>query len=568
MLEKRTKSPLNAINRIWARSIIEELLQAGITTLCYSPGFRSSPFILESQRNEKMQTIAIVDERSNGFFSLGAGKATKTPVALLCTSGTACANLHPAILEAYYGHTPLFIITADRPSTLLGLGANQTMDQKDLYGRHVYSFVHLEAPTEKINKKDLSHLSYTVQKLNHTARSRLGPVHLNVAFEEYIDTGLYNESYQTRDRVHFVSKENKEPNPKAVQTIHSLLQEKREHSVILLGATIYSDTLLKNIEIIAEKLHIPIIADAASGIGFKMKEKFLILNSDLYLENIKDMSKIKTFIRFGAPMIDKRWSDPDFFANKELILFDEDEEARNPALGNATYISGAMENWTKQLSAMMTVENYHQNSILNELKEKELQNSSKVRKVLEEEKELTEWHVAQALHKCLPEKSNLFIGNSMPIRDFNSVTRANSKEINVFSNRGLSGIDGLIATASGIAHSTQRSTFAVIGDLSAMHDTGSLSISSTLNIENLTILIINNGGGEIFRKLTPEECPKNWFITPQKISFQDIAAAYGFQYKKINAKHELKEFLTSESQARTLVEIFVHRAANAKIRSL
>ena len=567
MKEEKRKSTLSDINRNWARRIVEELLEAGITTLCYSPGFRSSPLIWEAQENKKMEIIPVVDERSNAFFSLGIGKSNKNPTALLCTSGTACANFHPAILEAYYGHTPLFIITADRPSNLIGLGANQTMDQRNLYGKHVHSFINLEAPRKEIDKKDLSHLSYTMQKLNYTARSKQGPVHLNIEFEEHKDDERLTESLYKQDRIHFLSENNKEPNLKAVQDVSALIEERKENSIILLGASSYSDDFFKNIASIAEKLNIPIVADAASGVAFKIKEKHLILNSDLYLSDIRNLTKIKTFIRFGPPMIDKRWSDPDFFSDRELILFDEEGEARNPARGNATYISGAMENWACELSKTIPTMN-KENPILNELKERELQNSSKIRKLLEEEKELTEWHVARFLNEHLPEKSKLFIGNSMPIRDFNNVARAKEREVKVFSNRGLSGIDGLIATAAGIAYSTKKSTFALIGDLSASHDVGSLAIPSTLDIENFTLIVLNNGGGEIFRKLTPDTYSKDCLVTPQKISFQSIASAYGFQYKKIETKNDLEKLISLENKIKTLIEVFVNKEANTKIRSL
>lgn len=171
------------LSYVYSKLLVETLLHAGISGVCVSPGFRNSPLILAAHKAMGEKVFTHIDERGAAFFALGLARATGKPAAVICTSGTAAANYFPAVLEAYYANIPLIIITADRPHELIGIGANQSMRQDNLFGSHVHLQVSIPAPTAGV--EGLRHLQLSSKRLFSTATGpRPGPVHLNISFRE------------------------------------------------------------------------------------------------------------------------------------------------------------------------------------------------------------------------------------------------------------------------------------------------------------------------------------------------------------------------------------------------
>ena len=183
----------------------------------------------------------------------------------------------------------------------------------------------------------------------------------------------------------------------------------------------------------------------------------------------------------------------------------------------------------------------------------------------------TEWHFHRHFEKQIGRSSNLFLGNSMPIRDFNSVFPKTAKRMRIFCNRGLSGIDGLIASAAGVAFGTRRETHAILGDLSTIHDLSSLSLISELREKiNLTLWVINNGGGEIFRMVPTAHsgAPQEWFTTPQSIDLSGIAKGFRLSYSRVHSLSTLETLVpeTFSEEGIRLIEVLIDSADNTRAR--
>jgi 2-succinyl-5-enolpyruvyl-6-hydroxy-3-cyclohexene-1-carboxylate synthase len=193
-------------NTYWAKIFVDELVQCGLQKVCIAAGSRSTPLTLAFAENKEVKSYSHVDERSAGFFALGLAMSSRKPVALVCTSGTAAANFHPAILEAWYARIPLLILTADRPHHLRSFGANQTMDQIKLYGTHVKWFVDVAPPRENPSEEDIKYLQTLACRVY--AESQFlpsGPVHLNFPFSKPLEPSSKNAEERTGNEVNETS---------------------------------------------------------------------------------------------------------------------------------------------------------------------------------------------------------------------------------------------------------------------------------------------------------------------------------------------------------------------------
>lgn len=558
-----------ALNYSWAATAIDQLVQSGVRYICAAPGFRNSPLLLAAHRDTRVAVVTVIDERGAGFCALGLAKRDRAPVAVLSTSGTACANFYPALLEARYSHTSLVVLTADRPQRLAGLGSNQTMDQIRLFGDHARFFANLDPPSGAA--ADFERLRYVLAKAVHLSQARVrGPVHVNIAFEEpLLPAGEADREVVGRP-VTIPAASSLQPEAAALAEIRSMI-EKARVPLFLLGPGNFSDTTLGNIVDLAEGMGAPLVAEAVTSLGFHRRwseAKCLVANAEI-LGDATAIRDVDLIVRFGPPPVSKKADEILGASGVPVLLFDEMEEMRNPGLGAATYIDGGIAEWAKALAGAGFRAKPEAMKARDALAELEGARRRELRARLAGEKRLTEWHAMERLIAQTPEDATIVIGNSMPVRDFCAVAERSARRLRVVHNRGLSGIDGLVAAACGVALDSPAPVLLILGDLSLIHDINSLAIARNFSERiNLKIVVMNNHGGEIFRKLATKRFDENWFTTPQSVDFLFAAGAFGLPYAKVEDVSELEE-ITRELFLRSgprLVEIRPDREANMAIR--
>ncbi|SFF97910.1 2-succinyl-5-enolpyruvyl-6-hydroxy-3-cyclohexene-1-carboxylic-acid synthase [Sporolactobacillus nakayamae] len=511
-------------------AFIHTLSEHNVRTVVISPGSRSTPLAVLFEEHPDIQTYLDIDERSAGFLALGLAKASAQPVALLCTSGTAAANYYPAVIEAYFSRVPLIIITSDRPYELQHVAAPQTVDQQGMYGRHVKHYSQLE-----LSEHDLSLLDYNQALASRAVAISVGlprgPVHLNVPLREPLVPGRLNQSCATNATpVHQGVLALGQNQLKAIS--ERIMSAKK--GVIICGIT---DTDARTFGIIelAERAGFPVLADPLSQLRRGTHSMETIIETyDTFLRNehIASAFDPDLIIRFGAPPVSKaiklwmehqtcanfvidggmEWRDPICMAT-EMIYCDEQRFCEDllPLINK--------KDGTEWLHSWLTI-NSTTKTVLSSISGEQLLNEEKVFL------KLAEW---------LPEKANLFVGNSMPIRELDSFLFTHSQSAQIFANRGANGIDGVVSTAVGVALSRQRAILA-IGDLSFFHDMNGL-LAARQNQANLTIILVNNDGGGIFSFLPQASEKKHFeslFGTPHGLDFAHAAALYDAHYTKIS----------------------------------
>lgn len=522
-------------NILWTTLFTDFLVRSRIKYACISPGSRSTPLTFAIANEKKLKAFPIVDERSSGFFALGIAKATNSPVVIVTTSGTATAELYPAIIEAYQSRVPLIICTADRPFYLRNTGANQTINQKNIYKNHIRFFAELPLPFPE--KKNLKRLLTSVNEAIKTAvLLDKGPVHLNFQFEKPFEPNAITDtidesvvSYANNFSESLLTKNNSEIFNQTLDfNIHSI-------DLITVGSGKLDNNFIQQLNRFATKNHIPIFADANSGLRFSKKAiPNLISNYEALIRN-KDFKKFfspKTVIHFGRNLTSQNLEEfivrskaKRIIVNEHGDRFDSTKKAKVIKFNPEFFLQSLINQSTGKASTDKLIYLKKLDSKIEVIKSKTFTNS------------LNEVNVILELLELIPENSNLFIGNSLPVRDLDFFSSVKNKGIRVFQNRGASGIDGIIATALGIAHSSKQQTYLVIGDLSFYYDLNSLLTARRFDIP-LKIILINNNGGRIFEYLPiskQKEIFGRYFITRINVNFRKVAESFGISYKLIKS---------------------------------
>jgi len=524
-------------NISWPKSIVNLLAKKNIKYACISPGSRNTPLTHALIKQKSIKCISHIDERSSAFFGLGISKKTNSPIIILTTSGTATANLLPAIIEAYYSMTPLIIITADRPKRLLNTGENQTIDQTNIYSSYIRGMLDIKEPNKmSILKKIENIIDLSIGNHNNIP----GPVHLNIRFDE----PLYDSSKQLLDI-------NLSKNIMIKKNITFKLP-KFKRPLIVCGELSYSES--KHVYKLIKNLDFPVFADINSNLRHYKNIKVFY---DYYCNNIK---KPDLIIRFGTKPISKS-------LNILLTKNKKNTYLIHPYLhfnDNTTNIVRAFPQ--NILLKNISYKNLDDNWI-NEIKNNE-KNIIKKYDALSKTKN-NEISIITSLLNKLTKNEHLFIGNSSPIRSFNKFTGKLKSNIKIFSNRGASGIDGVISTALGISFINNKSNnFLVIGDISFFHDINGFHVLKSIKT-NLTIIVINNNGGQIFSTLdyankNIEKFDEFW-ITPQKIKINNVANLFSLKYLKLTTK-KLKEEISKISKLKGVKIIEVETSYSLDIK--
>lgn len=548
-------------------NFIDELSHQGVRDIVISPGSRSTPLAMLTVENKEIRDWVLVDERSASYFALGLAKQTNRPVALICTSGTAAANYYPAVIEAYHGRVPLLVLTADRPHELRDVGAPQAMNQLNLYGDFVKRFYEMSLP--EATDSMLNYVRNRAQRaVFYAQEGNPGPVQLNFPIREPLTPNLKLPDLfgkpDMRQQEVAIGKQ-----VLASEEIDSFVRalESKQQPIIVCGPQ--TDKHVSELIIsLSEKLNIPIIADPLSQIRSTTQvQRNIIDSSDAILKSqaVRENLTPDIIIRFGAMPISKSY----LFYLKENehvphYVIEADNDVREPTNQQAKYlmtdealfIQSILEKDFKVKASSWTDKWIRFNDLAHEELAKE---NSEL---------LTEGSTIKTLINQLPNQSELFIANSMAVRDLDTYYQTSEKEVYIYGNRGVSGIDGVVSTVLGIAAASTQPVTLVIGDLSFYHDLNGLLAAKHYEID-ITILLINNDGGGIFSFLPQAEEGAHFeklFGTSLGIDFSHSVFMYGGEYTLIKDWNHLSDSLSKSYSTPGLkvIEVQTNRDENVK----
>ena len=521
-------------------ALVDEFYQLGVRHAVFSPGSRSTTMAMLFKEHEGFETYMNIDERSASFMALGIAKAHKEPTVLVCTSGSAVAHYLPAVLEAQYTGVPLIVLSADRPHTLLHVGAPQTVDQHKIFGTAVNYFEELAVPQEShyyTYPRQVARKAY--MKAMDTKK---GPVHINVPLFEPLVPELSRNHFEAGRSSFKVVK----PNYSDIFACGegNNLLERYERILILAGPQIDVDEA-DMIRSFGEALQAPILADPLSNVRGCGTSKVVISTYDALLAGKALWHELKPdcVIQFGQIVVSKRvqqmiasWTDV------EYIEVNSTMDSMNPTGKTTMHVQASIDVFTHVYG-----KNNNSDTYLNIWRRLDQAGKKQLSSTIDEP-HCFEGRTIRELQKQIPEDGQIFVANSMTIRDFDYFWFSGESKAVLYGNRGVNGIDGTISTALGLA-ANGRPTYLVTGDLSLFHDLNGLAVAKTHNL-NLTIILHNNDGGGIFEYL-PQKGTKHFdylFSTSQGLDYSGAAKLYGCGYTKISSPDELSSVLANVSQ--------------------
>ncbi len=528
------------VNARWAATMVDELVRGGLRRVIIAPGSRSTPLTLAFAACSDVHVTSLIDERGAAFFALGAAKASNEAVAVLTTSGTAAANLFPAIIEANLSGVPLIAITADRPPELRGVGANQTIDQIRLYGGHVRAFEDLAPPSG--DEDALEAMGVTVARILAQATGRPhGPVHLNVPFAKPLEPepGTVVEPHHSEAIAHATSRGHGPTRGHArEEEINAVagLVERHPRGVIVCGPRHAEDGLPAAVTRLHQATGYPVLADPLSGTRFGPGAADVVLGAyDAFLAAGFD-AKPELVIRFGAFPTSgslERWltaaegiphiTVTDGFPERDPIhaaTHHVDADAPSFADALATRISMVPDKaWTERfrnaerLAMKIAGSAFHADPF--------------------------EGVVPGAILSRLGDGATLWVSSSMPVRDLDRFGAPSDVDIRCLANRGASGIDGVVSSALGAALAARdRSDAPVVlytGDLAFYHDLSGLIALERAGVD-ATLVVVNNDGGGIFEMLPIREHEPAYttlFRTPHGLDFSHVCRMFGLGHERV-----------------------------------
>ena len=534
----------------------------GLTDIVISPGSRNAPLVIEFTRDAAFRCLVVPDERSAAFVALGIAQQTGHPTAVICTSGTAPLNYSPAMAEAYYQRIPLVAITADRPAEWIDQADGQAINQRGMYQNYVRRSINL--PQEPSEEADFWYLQRIVSETLDIAMGPVkGPVHINVPMRE----PLYNQEDADEQVLNLPSSlciESKLHDDVIVKLAAEWNNCKRK--MIICGGLIPSNPVKKILSRLNTDPSLIILTESTSNLILD----HTITCIDRVLATIsKDDEQYFTpdlLVTMGGPVVSKKIK---AFIRKHKPLhhwhLDPDALHIDTYQSLTHHIPLEPEAFLNQLidSVIPVVSTY---------RDKWLKNDSIAEAAHKDYVHDLKWSdmkVFETVLKYLPEGSDLQMGNSTPVR-YVQLFKA-FKPLNYFANRGTSGIDGCVSTAVGASIASEKLTTLIVGDMAFFYDSNGLWHQHVP--ANLRIILINNGGGGIFRIIEgPAGVPEleKYFETRHQFKANNIAATFGLNYSSCSSYNELQERLPlfyQESDKANLLEIFTPFEENAEVLS-
>ncbi|RRB06930.1 2-succinyl-5-enolpyruvyl-6-hydroxy-3-cyclohexene-1-carboxylic-acid synthase [Larkinella rosea] len=555
-------------------NLVELCARKGIRQAIISPGSRSAPLTLALARHPKMTTRAVADERSAGFIALGMAQQLHQPVILVCTSGSAVYNLAPAVAEAYFQEIPLLILTADRPKDWTHQQDGQTIYQTDIFGKHVKRSFELPADFEHADAHWFAERS-TNEAIDLARTEPFGPVHINIPLREPLYP-MADERFEYGPVR--VIEQLKSSWVLPVETWHQLQDEweTAERKLIAIGQGPHDPALLAVLKKMSEEWCIPIVGDVISNVP---RNNEFITRQDVFLslsdESIKKELKPDLLITCGQSFISKQF---------KLFLRSQPPEAHwqiqphnrlaDPFQSLTRLIPYEPAAFFEKLFSDIDYQRFVSNDeddadtgFQGVWQKLDRQATRLVRQFLKDDAVFHEWAVIQRILDSLPVGSQLHVANSMPVRYVNLSGLEGNQRIEVFANRGTSGIDGCLSTAVGAALTTEKPVTVLIGDVAFFYDRNALW--NNLIPSNLRIIVLNNHSGNIFRIIDgPSRQPEldSYFETEQPLTAENTAKDAGLSYWKVTSYPELNTALPdffAEGKS-GLLEIETDKVTNAE----
>ncbi len=567
-----------------AQTVVSLCKAKNIKHIVLSPGSRNAPLTIGFTKDPFFDCYSIVDERCAGFFALGIAQQIKAPVAVVCTSGSALLNYYPAVSEAFYSNVPFVVLSADRPRFLIGIGDGQTINQEDVYKNHILCSANLkqdlkdkddfddskeELPIMKSLENKLERylgLQQTIQQQNeeqinkalNTAILQNGPVHINVPFGEPL--------YEIVDELSV--------NPKVIPVVTPEVEEedyesyadiwdKSQRKLVLVGVNEPNAIEQRFLDALAEDESVVVLTETTSNLHhdsfFPSIDKliaplnetgFNALKPDLLLTfgGLVVSKKIKRFLRDYQPK--HHWHVGSNHANDTFFVLSKHFKMS---------VNHFFFNFFKKTNSIQSNYDSYWQEIMKLRRERH--------ETYVDGMPFSDFKAFDLLLKTIPDHCMLQVGNSSAIR-YTQLFDVN-KTLHVFCNRGTSGIDGSTSTAIGAAITTKKQTVFITGDLSFFYDSNALWNNYIPN--SFRVIVINNGGGGIFRILPGHKNTENfdtYFETKHKLNASHLCKMYDFEYEKASNPKELASVLQqfySKSNNPKLLEIFTPSKENDTI---
>ncbi|WPO78103.1 2-succinyl-5-enolpyruvyl-6-hydroxy-3-cyclohexene-1-carboxylic-acid synthase [Flavobacterium sp. KACC 22761] len=533
-----------------AQSIIEICSAKGITNIIISPGSRNAPLTIGFAQNPNFKCYSIADERCAAFFALGIAQQTKQPTAVVCTSGSALLNYYPAVAEAFYSQIPLIVISADRPQNKIDIGDGQTIRQENVFLNH--SVFNANLTEEASVENDLK-----INKAIETSILQKGPVHINAPFEEPL--------YETVETLSVQSKITNSEEIIGTKTIENEAEfvsiwNKAKRKLVLVGVNEANTIDNAIIENLANDPSVVVLTETTSN----LHHPHFVSSIDTLITPFDDADfkalEPEILITFGGMIVSKR-------IKGFLRKYKPKQHWHIDALRAYDTFGALTQHFVMKpnnfFTELFAKTEFTKSNYFSEIKKVYDLRKAKRNEYLQKIP-FSDFKVFDEIIKSLPKNSQLQISNSSAIRYAQLIDIDES--IEVFCNRGTSGIDGSTSTAIGAAVGSKKQGIFITGDISFLYDSNALWNSYIP--KNFKIILINNGGGGIFRILPGhEEKPvfNTYFETSHQLTAEHLAKMYGFEYLKASDNKSLRENINtfySQDNTPVLFEIFTPTAEN------
>jgi 2-succinyl-5-enolpyruvyl-6-hydroxy-3-cyclohexene-1-carboxylate synthase len=541
-------------NVLWGRALVDELARAGVESVVVSPGSRSTPLVTAVAERDDLTAYSVLDERSAAYFALGRARRSGEVTPLICTSGTAAANYHPAVVEADRGRVPLLLLTADRPPELRDSGANQTVDQEKLYGDAVRWYADLPEP-EADERKLRSLRTTAARALAAATGTPAGPVHLNCRFRKPLEpTPVAGDAPADLDPLATTGRDDDRPFVTTTAGTPGLDRADLrplvdalsvERGLLVAGPTDPPGVDPEAVTALAHATGFPILADPLSGLRFggHTRVTTTVGGYDGYLDPrvTDDWPDPEVVVRTGASPTSKRlrrylarsgarqfvvdpaggWREAEFRASDLVVADPSRLAARLAELVGGPNASAWRERWAD-------AERGHRETVTDATGDGA--------------GGYFEGAILADVTDLAPEPSTLVVSNSNPIRDADRYATPATANYTVLGNRGASGIDGVVSTGLGAGSATTDHLTLVVGDLAYYHDGNGLLSALRCGVD-ATMVLINNDGGGIFHRLPIESFDPPFtesFKTPHGLDFGPTADLYDVTHTAVDDREAFR----------------------------
>ncbi|MEN9326994.1 MAG: Menaquinone biosynthesis protein MenD : 2-succinyl-6-hydroxy-2,4-cyclohexadiene-carboxylate [Bacteroidota bacterium] len=531
-----------------AQAVIEIFRQKEIQHIVISPGSRNAPLTMGFTNQEGFTCYSIADERCAAFFALGLAQQLQKPVAVVCTSGSAVLNYYPAVAEAYYSQIPLLIVSADRPKSKIDIGDGQTIRQENVFANHIVFSANL---TENASEHNDSLIVSAIE----TAISQKGPAHINVPFEEPLYETLLEPTYIPKVTTSAI-----EEAEFTLATKFISEWQLAKKKLILVGELLPNAIEQKYIDSLAEDKSVLVLLEKTSN----LHHSSFIDRIDTLISTFTEEEKLNfqpdILLTFGGMVVSKRiksllrnYQPKQHWHIDEIRAYDTFDCLSQHFKTNSTSFLSQL------LAENNVVDSKYQNDFQSIWQDRLVKHEKYMSEI-----PFSDFKVFDFLSRNLPENIQLQVSNSSPIRYLQLVPC--NKTIEVFCNRGTSGIDGSTSTAIGAAVANKKPTVLITGDISFLYDSNALW--NNYIPKNFKIILINNSGGGIFRILPGHqetETFNTFFETSHQLTAEHLAKMYDFEYTSVQNEIELYSVwnsLISNQNTPSILEIFTPEKIN------